>query len=68
MSYCDHIVLKDINMTCDIFYDIAINEYNKLSDFTFENMVIKAGNGKYDKSIVKGIVFKNVVVNDEVID
>ena len=68
LSYCDHITLKDINMTCAIFYDIAINEYNKLSDFTFENMAIKAGNAQYDKSIVKGIVFKNVVVNDKVID
>ena len=68
LSYCDHITLKDIKMTCDIFYDIAINEYNKLSDFTFENMVVKAGNAKYDKSIVKGIVFKNVVVNDKVIE
>lgn len=68
LSYCEHINLKDIKMTCTIFYDIAITQYDKLADFNFENMTIKAENAKYDKSIVKGITFKNVVVNDKTIE
>ena len=68
LSYCDNIMLKNIKMDCGVFYDIAITEFDKLSNFTFENMTVKAENAKYDKSIVKGIVFKNVVVNDKEIE
>ena len=63
LSYSEHITLKNIDMKCDIFFDIAITEYDKLANFTFENIKVEAKNAAYNKSIIDGVTFKNVVVN-----
>ncbi len=63
LSYSDNISMKDIQLTCDTFFDIAVSEHDKLSNFTFENLNIQAKNATYDKSIVDGIRFNNVIVN-----
>ena len=63
LSYSEHITLKNIDMMCDIFFDIAITEYDKLAQFTFENVKVEAKNMAYDKSIIDGFTFNNVVVN-----
>ena len=65
LSYSDHISLKDIKMDCEIFFDVAITENDKLSNFVFKNLNITTQNAKIDKSIVKGFSLKNVVVNGE---
>jgi polygalacturonase len=65
LSYSDHISLKNIDMDCNIFFDVAITEYDKLSNFAFKNLIIKTKNAKMDKSIVKGFSLKNVLVNGE---
>ncbi len=67
LSYSEHISLKNIDMKCDIFFDIAITEYDKLAQFTFENLKIEAKNTAYDKSIINGLAFRNVVVNGKTI-
>nr|WP_294896333.1 glycosyl hydrolase family 28 protein [uncultured Pedobacter sp.] len=63
LSYSQNITLRNIDLKCDVFYDIAITQHDRLADFTFENLKIEAKNSKYDKSIIKGVTFKNVVVN-----
>ena len=63
MSYSEHITLKNIDMKCNIFFDIAITEYDKLANFTFENIKVEAKNAAYNKSIIDGVTFQNVVVN-----
>ncbi len=65
LSYSDHISLKNIDMDCNIFFDVAITEYDKLSNFAFKNLIIKTKNAKIDKSIVKSFSLKNVLVNSE---
>jgi hypothetical protein len=55
--------MRNIELECDIFFDIAITEYDKLSHFTFENLSVAAKNGNYDKNLVKDISFTNVNVN-----
>ena len=67
LSYCDNITMKNINIKCDIFYDMAITEYDKLSNFTFENLKIEAKNDAIDKSIITDLKLKNVVVNNKTI-
>lgn len=67
LSYCDNITMKNIDLKCDIFYDMKITEYDKLTNFTFENIKVEAGNGDYDKSIIEGLAFNNVEVNGELI-
>jgi polygalacturonase len=65
LSYCDNITLKNIKLNCDIFFDIAIGETNRLSNFTFDHLKITAKNSAYDKAIIKGLTFSKVKVNNK---
>lgn len=68
LSYSDRITLRNIELKCDVFFDVDITEYDKLSHFTFDNLTIEAKNGACDKSLVQDISFVNVRVNDQLID
>ncbi|MFV0566323.1 MAG: glycoside hydrolase family 28 protein [Flavobacteriaceae bacterium] len=68
LSYSDHITMRNIDMTCNVFYDMKITEHDKLSNFTFENLKIEAKNADYDKTIIDGVIFKNVKVNNTAIN
>lgn len=45
------------------FFDVAVSAHDRLSNFTFENLVIDSKNAAIDKSVVKGLTLKNVKVN-----
>nr|WP_321408166.1 glycosyl hydrolase family 28 protein [uncultured Carboxylicivirga sp.] len=68
LSYSDHITMRDIELDCEIFFDINTTEYDKLSNFTFENLNITAENDDYNKELIKGVTFSNVLVNGKVIE
>ncbi|KJD34546.1 exopolygalacturonase [Tamlana nanhaiensis] len=68
LSYSDNITMRNIDVECDIFYDMKITEYDKLSNFTFENIDIETKNAEYDKSIIEGVAFNNVKVNGKIIE
>jgi Glycosyl hydrolases family 28 len=68
LSYSDNITLRNIDLKCDVFFDIDITKNDKLSNFTFANLTIEAKNGAYDKSLVQDITFNNVKVNDNLIE
>ena len=68
LSYSDNITMRNIDLKCDIFYDMKITEYDKLTNFTFENINIEAKNSAYNKTIIEGLTFKNVNVNGELIE
>jgi polygalacturonase len=63
LSYSDHITMRNIKLDCDIFFDVALTEYDKLSNFTFENLKIKAKNGTNDLSIIENSTRSNVRLN-----
>ncbi|CAG5072564.1 hypothetical protein DYBT9623_04196 [Dyadobacter sp. CECT 9623] len=63
LSYCDNISLKNINLKCEVFFDVSPGDYDKLSNFNFENLNITAKNADYDKKTVKNFKMKNVIVN-----
>lgn len=63
LSYSDNISLKNIDFKCETFFDVAITEYDNLSNFTFENLTIEAENGDLDKTLISGLTMKNVMVN-----
>jgi polygalacturonase len=67
LSYSDHIVLRNIDLKCDIFFDVAITEYDRLSNFYFENLNIQTANASINKQIVNGFKLKNVKVNKSLI-
>lgn len=68
LSYSDNITMRNIDLKCDIFYDMKITEYDKLTNFTFENINVEAKNGEYDKTIIEGLTFNNVKVNGVLIE
>lgn len=68
LSYSENITLRNIELRCDVFFDMAITENDRLSNFTFDNLQISAKNGDYDKDLIKDLTFSNVIVNDQLID
>ncbi len=68
LSSCENVSLRNINLKCGVFYDVKTPENYKLSDFSFQNLNIKAVNGSFDKSLIQGITLDNVKVNDLLIE
>ncbi|MEQ8809473.1 MAG: glycosyl hydrolase family 28 protein [Imperialibacter sp.] len=67
LSYSDHITMRNIDLDCEIFFDVAITEHDRLSNFTFQNLTIKAVNPAFDKSLVKDFTLENVKVNADIL-
>lgn len=66
LSYCDNISLKNINLKCEVFFDVSPGEYDKLSRFRFDNLNIVAKNAAYDKTVVNDFELTNVKVNGKI--
>lgn len=62
-SRSSNITFKNINLDCDIFFDVVNSDKYLLSDFTFENVNIKAENSDFNSSIIENLTLKNVKVN-----
>uniref|UniRef100_F4CED3 Glycoside hydrolase family 28 n=1 Tax=Sphingobacterium sp. (strain 21) TaxID=743722 RepID=F4CED3_SPHS2 len=65
LSYSENITLRNINLTCEVFFDIDVNEYDKLSKFTFEHLNITAKNASYNKGLVQDLSLIDVKVNGQ---
>ena len=68
LSYSDHITMKNMVLECDIFFDVAITEHDRLSDFTFKNLTIRAKKADFEPNFVKGFEVNNVIVNGKKLD
>ncbi len=55
--------MRNIDLKCRIFFDVAITENDRLAAFTFENLSIEAQNDTFKKNIVKDFTLNNVIVN-----
>ncbi len=63
ISYSDHVTMRNIQLECDVFLNIQNSEQYRLSNFTFENLDIKANKkADYDKNSITPSVWKNVNV------
>jgi len=67
-SSCENIRLRNINLKCEVFYDVEISENYKLSDFSFQHLNIEAVNGSFDKSLIHGITLTDVNVNNRLLE
>lgn len=74
MSHSKNITMRNINLECNNFFNVGVaeghsneNAYQyQLSDFTFENLTIKAKNYlAIDTSIIRNFQLKNVTINGE---
>lgn len=63
LSYSDHIVVRNCKCECHNYFNVQKNEEQYiLSDFTFENLDIKAKNVTFSEETIRNVVVKNVVV------
>jgi polygalacturonase len=67
-SYSEHITLKNIDLRCEVFFDVDKSDNYQLGDFLFENLTIEAVNNKIEKNLVKGFSLKNVKVNGTMVE
>ena len=63
LSRANNVTLRNINLSCDIFFNVSKSDQYELKDFTFENLNIKAKDAKCDKEIISNFEWKNVKVN-----
>jgi len=68
LSYGDNVTLKNIDLKCDTFYGVENDPNVRLTNFTFENLNIETVKTNIDKSVIKGVEFKNVYVNKQLIE
>ncbi len=64
VSYSENITLRNIDLKCQVFFDVAIDANIRLKDFTFEDLTIEAKKNSFDKSLINGVKLKNVKVNN----
>ena len=61
MSYSDHITMRNITFECDVFFNVKQQEDQyHLSNFTFENLTIKARNTELFKEYVENFTLINI--------
>ena len=66
LSYSDHIVMRNCNCDCETFFNAQKqDEVYRLSNFTFENLKIKANNKEFHPEIVEGFTFNNLIVENK---
>jgi polygalacturonase len=58
VSVAENILFRNITMEVKRFTDIGITEHDKLKNFTFENLDIKAEDIKFDASVFEGLKLK----------
>jgi len=63
LSFAEHITMRDSDISAKTFFNVkADDEQYILSDFTFENLSIKAENTEFLKETVKNITVNNITV------
>src|SRR5690606_31936476 len=63
LSYAQNITLRNIDLECNVLFDVSNSNQYELSDFTFENMKIKAKRPHINQDFITNFTLKNVVVN-----
>lgn len=65
LSYADNISLKNINMSCEIYFKVtkALDQYI-LSNFNFENIKVLSNENGYSEGIIDNVKLNNVDVKE----
>ncbi|PBJ04390.1 glycoside hydrolase family 28 protein [Flavobacterium sp. ACN6] len=68
LSYGERITLRNIELKCTNFYGVEKDPNVRLSNFKFENLTIETSRTKIDKTIIDGLILKNVYLNKSLIE
>ena len=64
LSYADHITMRSCNCECNTYFDVKEDKQQYiLSDFSFENLTIKAQNNGFLPDVVDNMTVNNVSVS-----
>ncbi len=64
MSYSGNITMRNIRFDCNVLFDVNSSDQYRLSDFTFENLNIKAEKKpEIETDYIRSFTLKNVTVN-----
>lgn len=63
ISYSDHVTMRNIDLECDIFFNVAKSDQYQLTNFTFENLNIRARQGECNKELIRPFIWKDVKIN-----
>lgn len=63
LSQCNDIVMKNIRMDCQNFFDVGTSDKYRLTDFTFENINVTDKKEAFKKDVIENTRVKNVVIN-----
>ena len=64
LSYSNHVTMRNIRFDCETLFDVSDSDQYRLSDFTFENLDIKANkNLNIQTDCIRDFTLKNVTVN-----
>ena len=65
LSYAEHITMKDCDCVCDTFFDVMPDESQYLlSDFTLQDLRIRARVDNFSEDKLRSVVYENVQVEE----
>ncbi len=62
LSTCNNIVIRNIRMDCNNFFDVGKSDKYRLTQFTFENITVKDKKKAFDSTLIDSCTVKNVVI------
>lgn len=67
VSYSNNITMRNIDLDCNTFFNVQKSEQYQLTDFSFENLTIRAKNGNFNKMFITPFMINNITVNSKAI-
>lgn len=64
LSYSDYVTMRNIDFTCDVFFNVTKSEQYQLTNFKFENLRIKTKDASCDRNLIEGFEWKDVRINE----
>lgn len=68
LSYSSNITMQNIDLECNVFFDVTESDQYILSDFTLENLNIKTKNDKIPTGFIKNLRLNNIRINDKFVE
>lgn len=62
-SWCRNIVLRNIDMDCQDFFEVGASDKYELSGFTFENINVEDKKNGFNKTTIANTTVNNVTIN-----
>lgn len=65
LSYSSNVTMRNISLECNVFFDVTESDQYILSDFTLENLNIKAKKEDIPRGFIRNLSLKNITVNGQ---